>query len=236
MSDTSDNFASRLEVVFGAEGVARLAGSRVVVFGLGGVGSNCVEALARGGVGSLALVDHDVVAASNINRQAIAFVSTIGQVKTEACRAMVADINPSCEVATFAEFVLPDTLDALLDSIGPADFFVDAIDTVSTKLALAAAAQERGLRLISSMGAAGKLDPCCLKFGDLFETTNCRLSRIMRKEARKRGIESLRVLYSSEQVPAADASRPLGSTSYVPPIMGQMIAGEVLQILAGVKG
>ena len=235
----ADDAVSKLELIMGREGVERLAASTVMVLGLGGVGSNCVEALARGGVGRLIVVDHDVVQASNINRQAIAFHSTIGRKKTEVVRAMVADINPNAQDT----FVLAENAPALLGEFGArADYVVDAIDTISTKLAIAEYADREGMRLISSMGAANKLHPECFRAADVYETVNCPLCRIMRKEGRKRGIRSLRVLYSCEQpveVPVREGAARrersnLGTASYVPPIMGQMIAGEVLRELAGI--
>lgn len=240
--------SEKLELIMGADGLARLAAAHVAVLGLGGVGSNCVEALARGGVGHLFLVDRDIVQVSNINRQAIAFRSTLGQRKVDVARAMIADINPSARVETRHMLVLRENVGALLDEArawaeadgGTLDYVVDAIDTVSTKLALAEIAQERGIALISSMGAANKLHPEALRITDLYDTVNCPLCRIMRKEGRKRGIRHLRVLYSAEEpvrVPpregAARSERSnLGTASFMPPIMGQMIAGAVLSELA----
>lgn len=228
----------------GQEGIRRLAASTVMVLGLGGVGSSCVEALARGGVGRLIVVDHDVVQISNINRQAIAFHSTVGHKKTEVVRAMVVDINPKAQVETVDAFVRASEVPALLCEQGAgADYVIDAQDTVSTKLALAECAERLGIRLISSMGAANKLYPECFRIADIYDTINCPLCRIMRKEGRKRGIRHLRVLYSCERpvnVPVqAQACRRersnLGTASYVPPIMGQMLAGEVLRELAGLE-
>ena len=245
------NAVEKLELIMGAEGLARLASAHVAVLGLGGVGSNCVEALARGGVGNLFLVDRDIVQASNINRQAIAFRSTLGRRKVDVMRAMVADINPHAAVETRHMLVLRENLGELLDEMrawaeadgGRLDYVVDAIDTVSAKLALAEIAQECGITLISSMGAANKLHPEALRIADLYDTVNCPLCRIMRKEGRKRGIRHLRVLYSAEEpvrVPAREgAARSersnLGTASFMPPIMGQMIAGAVLRELAGLE-
>lgn len=241
----------KLELIMGAEGLARLKAARVAVLGLGGVGSNCVEALVRGGVGGLFLVDRDIVQASNINRQAIAFCSTVGRRKVDVMRAMAADINPEARVETRHMLVLRENLDALLDEMeawareagGSLDYVIDTIDTVSAKLALAEAAQRRGLRLISSMGAANKLHPECLRIADVYDTVNCPLCRIMRKEGRKRGIRSLRVLYSCEEpvrvAPREGAARSersnLGTASFMPPIMGQMMAGAVIRELAGLE-
>lgn len=243
MVDDGQSATTKLEVILGREGVERLAASTVMVLGLGGVGSNCVEALVRGGVGRLIIVDHDVVQASNINRQAIAFHSTIGCKKTEVARAMALDINPAAEVIAHDTFVLPDNLAQLINPYrGQLDYVVDAIDTVATKLALAQYAEEGGIELISSMGAANKLHPECFRIADIYATVNCPLCRIMRKEARKRGIGHLRVLYSCEE-PVRTERREgsvrkersdLGTASFVPPIMGQMIAGEVIRSLSGV--
>lgn len=238
-----DVATTKLELIMGREGLDRLAGSTVMVLGLGGVGSNCVEALARGGVGRLIVVDHDIVQASNINRQAIAFHSTIGRKKTEVVRAMIADINPSAEVIMHDMFVLESNAAQLLESyVGQLDYVIDAIDTISTKLAIAQIAESAGIPLISSMGAANKLHPECFKIADISKTVNCPLCRVIRKEARKRRIKHLRVLYSCEQpvkVPVREgATRKersnLGTASFVPPIMGQMIAGEVIRRLSGV--
>ena len=215
MTATGDTATSKLELIMGRDGLARLADSTVMVLGVGGVGSNCVEALARGGVGRLIVVDHDVVQASNINRQSIAFTSTIGRKKVDVARAMVADINPAAQVEAIDEFLLAENVPTFLDAhAGGADY----------------------------MGAANKLRPECFRVADVYDTVNCPLCRIMRKEGRKRGIRSLRVLYSCEQpvdVPVREGAARrersnLGTASYVPPIMGQMIAGEVICALAGI--
>lgn len=237
-----DSATSKLELIMGREGLSRLAASTVMVLGVGGVGSNCVEALARGGVGRLIVVDHDVVQASNINRQAIAFRSTIGRKKVDVARGMIADINPDAQVEALDEFILAQNVPAFLDAHAPhVDYVVDAIDTISAKLAIAQYADARGVRLVSSMGAANKLRPDCFRFADVYDTVNCPLCRIMRKEARKRGIGHLRVLYSCEQpvpVPVREGAERrersnLGTASFVPPIMGQMIAGEVIRQISG---
>lgn len=233
----------KLAIIMGAEGLARLDRARVMVLGLGGVGSNCVEALARGGVGHLVVLDHDIVSESNINRQAIAYRSTLGRKKVDVVRAMVADINPACEVETIDSFVRAADVAALMDEYAPrVDYVVDAIDSVSTKLALAEYADRTGLTLISSMGGGNKLHPECLRIADVYDTVKCPLSRVMRKECRKRGVRSLRVLFSFEDPVRtrgrAGATRKersdLGTASFMPPIMGQMIAGEVIRHLAGV--
>lgn len=238
---------TKLETIMGADGLSRLQAATVMVLGCGGVGSNCIEALARGAIGRIVIVDKDVVAPSNINRQAIAFTSTVGRRKADVMAAMIADINPSCEVIARDAFVLPDNLEALmrdcLDACGGRiDFIVDAIDTVSTKLALAELAPALGIPLISSMGAANKLHPECLRIADIHDTVRDPLARIVRKECRRRGIRHLRVLYSCEEPARTPGRDPesgrerteLGTASFMPPIMGQMIAGEVIRRLSGV--
>lgn len=242
-SEQQGSPTEKLEVIFGTDGLQRLRGARVMVLGCGGVGSNCLEALARGGVGTLICVDKDYVSASNINRQAIAFHSTLGKRKVDVMRAMILDINPHCTVETHDTFLqaasLPEFLQAHARSV---DWIVDAIDCVSVKLALAEYACEQGLPLISSMGGGNKLHPEFLQFADIYETKTCPLCRVMRKEARKRNIAGLRVLYSSEQ-PAQTQAREgatradrsdLGTMSYMPPIMGQMIAGWVIRRIVGI--
>ena len=237
---------SRLEAMWGAEGLERAQNSTVMVLGVGGVGSNCIEALARGGVGTLIIVDGDAVAASNINRQAIAFTSTVGKRKVDVMAGMIRDINPACTVIAHGAFVLPENLEGLFDEClaacsGRIDYIVDAIDTVSAKLALAQLADERGVPLISSMGAANKLHPECLRICDIRETERDPLARVMRKECRRRGIHRLQVLYSCEDPIDLSArgqgqpgERVLGTASFMPPIMGQMIAGEVIRQISGV--
>lgn len=242
-SNQPGSSTEKLEVIFGADGLQRLRDARVMVLGCGGVGSNCIEALARGGVGTLICVDKDYVSASNINRQAIAFHSTLGKRKVDVMRAMILDINPHCTVETHDTFLQAASLPEFLQTNARGvDWIVDAIDCVSVKLALAEYACEQGLPLISSMGGGNKLHPEFLQFADIYETKTCPLCRVMRKEARKRKIAGLRVLYSSEQ-PAKTQVREgatradrsdLGTMSYMPPIMGQMIAGWVIRRIVGI--
>lgn len=235
---------SRLEVMWGAEGLERIQRSTVMVLGVGGVGSNCIEALARGGVGTLIIVDGDAVAASNINRQAIAFTDTVGRRKVDVMREMIGRINPGTRVLARDAFVRAEDIEALIEGCraeagGRIDYLVDAIDTVSTKLAVADLAERTGIPLVSSMGGAMKLAPERLRIADIYETSGDALSRVMRKECRKRGIGRLDVLYSDEEPvarPDSPATRegsrpPLGTASYFPPIMGQMLAGFVIRKL-----
>lgn len=234
---------SRTELLLGTEGMDRLRHSCVTVLGVGGVGSHCIEALARGGVGHLILVDHDKVSLTNINRQSIALHSTVGQYKTKVMKAKIADISPEIQVMTYEEFVLEENLEQVFE-IRP-DYIVDAIDTVTAKLAVAEYAKEHQIPLISSMGTGNKLHPEMFEIDDIRNTSVCPLCRVMRKELKKRNVESLKVLYSKEKpVDISDrvteeekgARRSLpGSISFVPPVAGLMIAGEVIRNLSGYR-
>ena len=242
-----DQYA-RTELLIGEDGLKRLKDSSVMVFGVGGVGSHCIEALARSGVGRLILVDNDAVSVTNINRQSIAYHSTIGRMKTEVMRERIRDIDPEITVRTYETFVLPDNLADLLDQAekntdGKIDYIIDAIDTVSAKIALVEESLKRGIRLISSMGTGNKLHPELFEIADLADTSVCPLCRVMRRELKQRGITHLKVLYSKEKPvdtcgrstgedPGARRSLP-GSISFVPPVAGLLIAGEVIRELAG---
>lgn len=234
---------SRTELLLGTEGMDRLRHSCVTVLGVGGVGSHCIEALARSGVGHLIIVDHDKVSLTNINRQSIALHSTVGQYKTKVMKAKIADISPEIQVMTYEEFVLEENLEQVFE-IRP-DYIVDAIDTVTAKLAVAEYAKEHQIPLISSMGTGNKLHPEMFEIDDIRNTSVCPLCRVMRKELKKRNVESLKVLYSKEKpVDISDrvteeekgARRSLpGSISFVPPVAGLMIAGEVIRNLSGYR-
>lgn len=229
-----------------------LADSHVAVFGLGGVGGYCAEALARSGVGALDLIDHDKVSPTNINRQIVALESTIGRPKAEVMAERVRDINPSCRVVARTCFFLPDTADQI--DLSQFDYIVDCVDTVTAKLLLAERAQEVGIPLISSMGTANKLDPTKLEVADISKTDICPLAKIIRKECRKRGIKHLKVVYSreparqpSDEAQAAylatmqkDAGATVdkfgragipASTAFVPPAAGLILASEVVKDL-----
>ena len=234
-------FDERTRLLIGDEGAARLAGARVAVLGLGGVGSSCAEALARAGVGSLVLLDRDVVEPSNINRQALAFVSTVGRPKAEVMAAMVADINPGCQAIACEQYLERGRVAEQLSVIARPDYVVDAIDTISQKVEIAAWCQSEGIPLVSAAGGANKLDPCALAFADLYETSVCPLAKDLRRMARERGLAGWCVLYSRERpVRVADPAngaageRVLGTMSYLPPIMGQMIASRVVRDIAGI--
>ena len=234
---------SRTEMLLGKEGMLRLRRASVAVFGVGGVGSHCIEALARSGVGRLLLIDNDTVSLTNINRQSIAYHSTVGRYKTEVMKERIRDIDPETQVETWETFVLPDNLEQFFD--GPVDYIVDAIDTVSTKIALAELACRRKIPLISSMGTGNKLHPELFEIADIYQTSVCPLCRVMRRELKNRGIPHLKVVYSREK-PAAvrnedeakkrETGRPVpGSVSFVPPAAGLLMAGEVIRELSGIQ-
>ena len=238
------NEFSRTELLIGTEAEARVRDASVMVFGVGGVGSHCIEALARCGVGKLTLIDNDRVSLTNINRQSIAYHSTAGRYKTEVMRERIRDICPDICVDTYEMFVLPDNIDALFGQTGKPDYIIDAIDTVSAKIALVELAQREHIPIISSMGTGNKLHPELFRIADLAETRVCPLCRVMRKELKNRGIIHLKVLYSEEK-PVDTGGRTTGedtgarrsvpgSISFVPPAAGLIIAGEVIRTLAGV--
>lgn len=231
----------RTEALLGAGAVERLKGMRVAVFGIGGVGGHCVEALARTGVGRFVLIDKDRVSLSNINRQAVAFHSTVGQFKVDVMRARILDINPDARVRAIAERYGPE--DDLGIWASPPDLVVDAIDTVTAKVDLAAQAQVLGIPMVSCMGAGNKLDPSRFEVADLYDTTVCPLCRAVRKLARERGIHALRVVYSKE-APArqedpglsSGTGRPApGSVAYVTAAAGLLLAAEAVRMLRGGK-
>ena len=239
------NQYSRTELLIGTEGMDKLRKSSVMVFGAGGVGSHCIEALARSGIGTLIIIDNDTVSLTNINRQSIAYHSTVGRPKTEVMAERIHDIDPSIRVKTYETFVLPENLTGILDGEGRIDYIIDAIDTVSAKIALAEEAGKRGLRLISSMGTGNKLHPELFEIDNLSNTSVCPLCRVMRRELKQRGILHLKVLYSREKPvdigerqtgedPGVRRSVP-GSISFVPPVAGLLIAGQVIRELSGAE-
>ena len=245
------NQFSRTQLVFGEEAMQRLAGARIAVFGIGGVGGYTVEALARSGIGQLDLIDDDKVCITNVNRQLLATLKTVGQYKVDVAKERVADINPKCRVNTFKTFYMPDTEGEF--DFSQYDYIVDAIDTVKGKLALVENAQKAGTPIISSMGAGNKVDAAAFEVADIYETSVCPLARVMRYECRRRGIKKLKVVYSKEKPirPMEDMSiscrrhcvcppgtrkctvrRDIpGSTAFVPSVAGLIIAGEVIKEL-----
>lgn len=240
------NQFSRTELLLGPEAMEHLSGCRVAVFGIGGVGGYTVEALVRSGIGALDLVDDDRICLSNLNRQLLATHKTVGKYKVDVAEERIREINPDCRVTTYKTFFLPDTR-AMFD-FSQYDYVVDAIDTVTGKLALIEKAQAEGTPIISAMGAGNKLDPTALRVADIYQTSVCPLARIIRSECRKRGIRNLKVVYSTEQPvrplenppeePSAGDRRESaarkdipGSNAFVPSVAGLIIAGEVVRDL-----
>ena len=235
---------SRTALLLGSDAMEKLNKAKVAVFGLGGVGGYVVEALARSGVGALELVDHDSIGLTNINRQLLATHDTVGKSKALAAKERVLSINPDCKVTAREEFFLPDT--AKNFDFSSYDYVVDAIDTVTGKLALVAAAKAADTPIISCMGTGNKLDPTKFQIADITKTSVCPLARIMRKECAKRGIKHLKVLFSTEDPLPSDPSALLseelpegrralpGSVAFVPSVAGLIIAGEVIKDLVKV--
>lgn len=229
---------SRTELLLGGEAMERLRNARIAVFGVGGVGGYVAEALARSGIGMLDLIDSDTVSESNINRQIIALGSTIGQYKVDVAKSRIADINPDCNVTVHRMFFMPETADQL--DFSQYDYVIDAIDTVTGKIEIIMRAKAAGVPVISSMGAGNKLDPTAFVVTDIYKTSVCPLARVMRREMKKRGVDSLKVVYSTEQaiVPQYNgetqpSGKPIpGSNAFVPSVAGLIIAGEVIKELA----
>lgn len=230
--DIQNEQFSRTRVLIGEDALTRLANARVAVFGVGGVGGYVVEALARSGVGALDLIDNDVVSESNLNRQIIALHSTLGQAKVDVAAARVKDINPDCAVQTHKCFFLPETADQF--DFSAYDYVVDAVDTVTAKLQIVQSAQAVGVPVISSMGAGNKLDPTAFRVADIYQTSMDKLAKVMRRECKKRGIEHLKVVYSTECPRAVDTSRTPASIAFVPSACGLVIASEVVKDITDV--
>lgn len=242
---------SRTELLIGKDALDKLAKSKVMVFGVGGVGSFTVEALARAGVGNLILVDDDTVCLTNLNRQIHATYKTISKNKVEVMKERVLSVNRNCNVETIQVFVTPDNLEEIITD--DVDYVVDAIDTVSAKIALAVYCEQKGIKLMSSMGTGNKLNPAEFKVADIYNTKVCPLAKVMRYELRKRGVKKLKVVYSEEMprkpkvedvvtcktgcvctggTKKCSAKRQIpGSVSFVPPVAGMIIASEVVKDL-----
>lgn len=248
---------SRMEMLVGSDALKKLSECKVAVFGIGGVGSFAVEGLVRGGVGKLVLVDNDCVSLTNINRQILATEKTIGRPKVEVMMERAKEINPDAQLDIYQEFYGADTAESLIHR--DYDYIVDAIDTVSSKIDLAVRAAKMGIPIISSMGTGNKFDPTKLAVMDVFSTSVCPLAKVMRKELRKRGIPSLKVVCSKEEpvrpfeneesncrtgcicnedsAGRYKAKRQIpGSVSFVPSVAGLIISGEVIKDLIGYKG
>lgn len=249
------HYLSRTELLIGADSLEKLKNSKVVIFGVGGVGSFTVEAIARAGVGNITIIDDDTVCLTNLNRQIIATYDTISQPKVDVMKERILSINRNCNVVTKRIFVKPEDIKDIVDS--DVDYVVDAIDTVSSKLALAEHCYNNNIKLISCMGTGNKLDPTQFKVTDIFKTKVCPLAKVMRYELRKRGVEKLKVVYS-EEIPrkpkvedvvtcktgcvctggtkkCAEKRQIPGSISFVPPVAGMIIAGEVIKDILQIK-
>ncbi len=228
-----DEVFVRTKNLIGEAAMDKLANSRVAVFGIGGVGGHVVEALARSGVGSLDLIDKDIVSVSNINRQIIALHSTVGKAKVEAMKERIADINPYCKVEAIQCFYLPETKEQF--DFSRYDYVVDAVDTVTAKITLVCEAKEKNVPIISCMGAGNKLNPAMFEVADIYKTSVCPLAKVMRRELKKRGIKSLKVVYSKEEAITPSnvegEERVPGSTAFVPSVAGLIIASEVIKDL-----
>ena len=247
------NQFSRTELLFGKEAMEKLSNSRVAIFGIGGVGGYAVEALARSGVGELDLIDDDKVCLTNLNRQIIATRKTVGKYKADVMKERILEINPDCQVEVHKCFFLPENADEF--HFEDYDYVVDAVDTVTAKIEIIMKAQEKGVPVISCMGAGNKLDGSQFKVSDIYKTSMCPLAKVMRRELKKRGVKKLKVVYSEEKPtrPLEDMSiscrthcicppgaqhkcterRDIpGSTAFVPSIAGLLIAGEIVKDLA----
>ena len=237
----ADQYA-RTRLLLGEEGLQKLRASRVALFGLGGVGGYTAEALARSGVGTLDLIDNDTVSLTNLNRQILATHDTVGQYKVDVAAQRIQAIDPTIQINTYRVFYLPDT--AHLFDFSQYDYVIDAIDTVTGKLALIAQAKAAGVPVISCMGTGNKLDATAFRVADISKTSGCGLARVMRKECAKRGIRGVKVVYSEELplTPEVDPTEPIpegssrrslpGSCAFVPGTAGLIMAGEVIKDLA----
>ena len=223
---------SRTARIYGDDAVDKLSKARVAIFGVGGVGGFACEALARAGVGAIDIFDKDTVSLSNINRQIIALHSTVGRSKVDVMKERIEDINPECNVKAYGVFYLPENADEY--DFSEYDYIVDAVDTVSAKLEIICRAYALGVPVISAMGAGNKTDPTMFEVADINKTEVCPLARVMRRELKKRGVPRLKVVYSKEEPVKVDemsenGKAVPGSLSFVPSVMGLIIAGEVIK-------
>ena len=221
-----ENQYTRTELLIGKEGIEKLKKAKVVIFGIGGVGSFVVEGLARAGIGSFILIDSDEVSESNLNRQLIATTKTVGRAKVEIAKERILEINPNAKVEIHREFFVPES-EEIFDT--SANYIVDAIDTVTAKIEIIVRANKLNIPIISSMGTGNKMDPTRFEIADIYKTSVCPLAKVMRKELRARDIKKLKVLYSREEpIKQAERTAP-GSISFVPSVAGLIIAGEVIK-------
>ncbi len=226
-----ESIYTRTEMVLGKEGVDRLRASRVIIFGVGGVGGFALEAMARSGVGSFTLVDSDTVNVTNLNRQIIATTDTIGEKKVDAAKARILSINPEAVVDTRPVFFSEENRDSF--DLSEYDYVIDAIDSVRSKIALICLAKEYGVKIISSMGAGNKLDPTRFRITDIYKTSVDPLAKAIRSELKKRGVKELKVVFSDEP-PVSVEGRAVGSLAFIPSVAGLIIGGEVIKELSGI--
>ena len=228
---------SRTARIYGDEAVEKLVSSKIAVFGVGGVGGFACEALARAGVGEIDVFDKDTVSLSNINRQIIALHSTVGRPKVEVIKERIHDINPDCKVGAYEVFYLPENADEY--DLSKYDYIVDAVDTVSAKLEIITRAYKLNVPVISAMGAGNKTDPTRFEVSDIYKTEVCPLARVVRRELKSRGVKKLKVVYSKEEpqqgneIDAESGKMNPGSLSFVPSVMGLIMAGEVIKDIVG---
>lgn len=243
------NQFSRTELLLGKEAMEKLAKAKVAVFGIGGVGGYAVEALIRSGIGGIDLIDDDKVCLTNLNRQIIATHSTVGRYKVDVMKERILDINPDCQVETHQCFYLPETKEQF--DFTRYSYVIDAVDTVTAKIQLVLQAKEAGVPIISSMGAGNKLNPAIFEVADIYHTSVCPLAKVMRRELKKRGVQSLKVVYSKEEPikPAKEETggrweaeqenerkREIpGSNAFVPSVAGLIVASEVIKDLCKQK-
>ncbi len=234
MNVNNSGHFSRTELMLGEDAMNRLATTRVAIFGVGGVGGYALEALVRSGVGEIDVIDFDTVSESNINRQIIATEETVGKYKVDVCRERALSINSMVKINAIRSFFSPDNADNF--DLSGYDYIIDAIDTVSAKIELIVRAQNAGTPIISSMGAGNKLDPTMFEVSDIYKTSVCPLARVMRSELKKRGVKKLKVVYSKEEpikrTVDGDGRHAPGSISFVPSVVGLIIAGEVIKDIA----
>lgn len=226
-----ENWLQRTELLIGKQNIEQLAYSTVVVFGCGGVGSYVVEGLVRSGIGSIILFDHDTVSITNLNRQLMATLPTIGESKVQLLKKRALEINPALQIRVYSEFVTKENIASLLATIPSITYMVDAIDTISSKLAIIEYADSHRIPILSCMGTGNKLDPTKFEIADISKTSVCPLAKVIRKELRDRKISHLKVLYSKE-IPkkfAPDEEHTTSSISFVPSVAGLIIAGEVIK-------
>ena len=223
-----EEWKSKTELLIGKENIQKLSKAKIIVYGIGGVGSFVVEGLVRAGIENIILVDNDVIASSNLNRQIHATISNIGKLKVDCMKERILSINPKVKVETYIPQNMENGEETLIDNT--IDYVIDAVDTITTKLKLIQRAKEKQVPIISCMGTGNKLDPTRFEIADIYKTSVCPLAKVMRKELKKRGIQDLKVLYSKEEPIKHDVeARTPASISFVPSVAGMMIAGEVIK-------